>query len=228
MGWYDANPVNLNPLMPVETGKKWAAYLGDIDRALEHAREDFENGEYQWVVQLTKELVFADPSNQKARDLCAAALEQLGYQAESGPWRSAYLMGAWELREGNQAHKEGTLKGREVQLSGMSVDMMLSFIDIKTDALSAQHDDFSMKLMVTDTDEVFRLVRRDGILLVYPGETNAETDCVLTCFRLQLFALMSGKTEVIKEMKISGDETVPLRMIKYLTPVARNFNIIEP
>ncbi len=25
------------------------------------------------------------------------ALEQLGYQAECGPWRCAYLMGAWEL-----------------------------------------------------------------------------------------------------------------------------------
>ena len=36
-------------------------------------------------------LVFADPENTDARYLCADALEQLGYQAESGPWRSAYL-----------------------------------------------------------------------------------------------------------------------------------------
>jgi hypothetical protein len=35
-----------------------------------------------------------------AFSLEADALEQLGYQAESGPWRSVYLQGAYELRNG--------------------------------------------------------------------------------------------------------------------------------
>ena len=228
MGWYDANPVNLNPLMPVDTGKKWAAYLGDIDKVLDHAREDFEKGEYQWVAQLTKELVFADPKNQKARDLCADALEQLGYQAESGPWRSAYLMGAWELREGNQSDKEGTLKGRETMRGGMTTAMMLDFIDINTDAMAAQFDDFSMKLIISDTGETFRLLRRDGILLVYKGETDAKTDCTMTCARMQLMGLMNGMLDILKQVKVEGDESVPLRMLKYMAPPNKNFNIIEP
>ena len=41
-----------------------------------------------------------DPKNQDARNLEADALEQLGYQAESGPWRNFYLTGAQELRNG--------------------------------------------------------------------------------------------------------------------------------
>lgn len=45
-------------------------------------------------------VVFADPNNQQARNLEADALEQLGYQAESGPWRNFYLTGAQELRNG--------------------------------------------------------------------------------------------------------------------------------
>ena len=228
MGWYDANPVNLNPLTPQDTAKKWASYLGDTEKVLARAREDFDNGEYQWVAQLTKELVFADPANQAARDLCARALEQLGYQAESGPWRSAYLMGAWELLEGNQAMKEGTVKGRETMMSGMTVEMMLSYIDIMTDALSAQHDDFSLKLNIVDTGEVFRLLRRDGILLVYKGETREQTDCTVSCARLQLLALMGGRTEVLEKMSVAGDRTVPVRMVKYMSPLVRNFNIIEP
>ena len=44
--------------------------------------------------------MFADPNNQAARNLEADALEQLGYQAESGPWRNFYLTGAQELRNG--------------------------------------------------------------------------------------------------------------------------------
>ena len=228
MGWYDANPVNLNPLMPEETAKKWVEYLGDVDAVLEKARADYEKGEYQWVAQVTKELVFADPTNQAARDLCADALEQMGYQAESGPWRSAYLMGAWELREGNQADKEGTVLGREKQIMSMTVDMVLTYIDIMTDALAAQNDDLSLKLNITDTGEVFRVIRRDGVLMVYKGETDIETDCTITCARLQLLALMNGNLDVTAQMKIEGDDTVPARLVKYMTPINRNFNIIEP
>ena len=72
LGWYDANPVNLNPLPPSDTAKKLVEYLGSTDAVLRKARKDFEKGDYQWVAQITKELVFADPSNQKARNLCAA------------------------------------------------------------------------------------------------------------------------------------------------------------
>lgn len=228
MGWYDANPVNLNPLMPVDTAKKWVEYLGDVDRVLEMARADYEKGEYQWVAQVTKELVFADPTNQAARNLCADALEQLGYQAESGPWRSAYLMGAWELRDGNQADKEGTVKGRESMIAEMTVKMALDYIDINTDAIAAQNDNFSLKLNVIDTGEVFRVVRRDGVLLAYAGETDIETDCTLTLARMQLLALMNGNTAVLEKMTVEGDETVPLRLVKYMTAIQRNFNIIEP
>ena len=45
-------------------------------------------------------MVFAEPDNAAARELQADALEQLGYQAESGPWRNFYLTGAQELRNG--------------------------------------------------------------------------------------------------------------------------------
>jgi len=228
MGWYDANPVNLNPLTPEDTARKWVEYLGDTDAVLEKARADFENGEYQWVAQVTKELVFADPSNQEARNLCADALEQLGYQAESGPWRSAYLMGAWELREGNQADKEGTVKGRDGMIMAMTTEMALDYIDIMTDAMAAQEDDFSLNLNITDTGERFSLLRRDGILLVYPGKTMANADCTLSCARLQLLALMNGNTDAIAGLQTDGDDTVPLRMVKYMTPINRSFNIIEP
>ena len=228
MGWYDANPVNLNPLKPEDTAKKWVEYLGDVDAVLEKARADYEKGEYQWVAQVTKELVYADPANQAARDLCADALEQMGYQAESGPWRSAYLMGAWELREGNQAEKEGTNLGRESTIRSMTVDMVLTYIDIMTDALAAQNDDLSLKLNIADTGETFRVIRRDGVLMVYKGETDLETDCTITCARLQLLALMNGNMDVTAKMQIEGDDTVPARLVKYMSPINRNFNIIEP
>lgn len=231
MGWYDANPVSLNPLTPVDTAKKWVEYLGDTDRVLEMARADFEKGEYQWVAQVTKELVFADPSNQEARDLCADALEQLGYQSESGPWRNAYLTGAMELRNGNLsefAKKAGGANGGLSVRQAMTTDMILDFIGISTDAAAAMDDDLSLNMNITDTGETFFIKRTNGVLLVYSGETRQDADCTLTCMRMQLLGLMMGNKDVIAALTPEGDATVPVRLVKYMTPFVQTFNIVEP
>ena len=34
LGWYDANPANLNPLPPVERAKKYVEYMGGADAAI--------------------------------------------------------------------------------------------------------------------------------------------------------------------------------------------------
>ena len=44
--------------------------------------------------------MFAEPGDAEARELLARAYDQLGYQAECGVWRAAYLSGAQELRHG--------------------------------------------------------------------------------------------------------------------------------
>ncbi|HEX9468727.1 MAG TPA: alkyl sulfatase dimerization domain-containing protein, partial [Bradyrhizobium sp.] len=100
LGWYDANPVNLDPLPPVEGGKKYVEYMGGADAILARAAKDFAKGEFRFVAQAVSHLVFAEPDNQAARALLADTLEQLGYAAESATWRNAYLFGAQELRQG--------------------------------------------------------------------------------------------------------------------------------
>lgn len=50
------------------------------------------------MAQVLDHVIFAEPDNKAARELAADALEQLGYQAESAPWRNFYLSGARDLR----------------------------------------------------------------------------------------------------------------------------------
>ena len=130
MGWYDANPVHLAELTPSDYAQKLVEYFGDTDAVLEKAKEDFAKGEYQWVAQITNTLVFADPENTDARYLCADALEQLGYQAESGPWRNAYLCAAQELRNGTNTDDATRSSGNGDVFLHMTPDMILDYLGI--------------------------------------------------------------------------------------------------
>lgn len=132
MGWYDSNPVNLNPLMSSDSAKKWVEYLGDVDKVLQMAKADFDKGEYQWVAEVTNTIVFADPANTDARLLCADALEQLGYQAESGPWRNEYLTAAQELRHGNADFTAST-KSTGDMVKALSASMLFDYMAIVMD-----------------------------------------------------------------------------------------------
>jgi len=76
IGWYDANPANLNPLPPVEHGRKYVEYMGGAAAAVGRAREDFARGEYRFVAEAMSHVVFADPANAEARQLGADALDE--------------------------------------------------------------------------------------------------------------------------------------------------------
>jgi alkyl sulfatase BDS1-like metallo-beta-lactamase superfamily hydrolase len=101
-GWYDGNPANLDPLPPVEAATRYVEAMGGSASVLARARQSFERGEYRWTATMLDHLVFAEPGHAEAKELLAATYDQLGYQAESGPWRDVYLTGAYELRHGAQ------------------------------------------------------------------------------------------------------------------------------
>src|SRR5246500_5485307 len=71
LGWYDANPVNLDPLPPVAAAKKYVEYMGGAEALLARARADLAKGEFRFVAQAVSHLVFAEPDNQAARALLA-------------------------------------------------------------------------------------------------------------------------------------------------------------
>jgi alkyl sulfatase BDS1-like metallo-beta-lactamase superfamily hydrolase len=52
LGRYDANPANLNPLPPTESGKKFVEYMGGATAVIQRARGDFKQGQYRWVAQV--------------------------------------------------------------------------------------------------------------------------------------------------------------------------------
>lgn len=232
MGWYDGNPVHLNPLTPSASAEKWVEYLGDTDKVLQMAKEDFEKGEYQWVAEVTNTIVFADPENTDARLLCADALEQLGYQAESGPWRNEYLTAAQELRYGN-ANVTTTVKDDGSMIMELSAPMLFDYIGIVMDKQALADYDFTMNVTLPDVGEQHMLRIKNGVVLVYENVLAESADVSITCPKNALFAIVTNDQELAeKAIQAEGDTELLTLMMENMNafPIAGTnpFNIIEP
>lgn len=229
MGWYDANPIHLDELEPSEYAKKLVEYLGDTSKVLEMARKDFEKGEYQWVAQITNTLVYADPSNRDARYLCADALEQLGYQAESGAWRNAYLVAAYELRNGTDAYPKTAQTGVGSTAQGMDAQTMLDYMGIVMDTEKLGSRSFTIQLKLTDGDN-YLLKIHHGVLLYYKDTLSEDADLTLSMPRVGILAITGKNQENIdKLVKVEkGDAELFRALCDSMTAFDLYFNIIEP
>ena len=106
MGWFDGNPAHLWEHPPEAAGRRYVEVIGGPDAVLAPRRRAFDDGRLPLGRRARRHLVFADPTHTEARELQAAALEQLGYGAENGTWRNFYLTGALELRGGTVGHPD--------------------------------------------------------------------------------------------------------------------------
>ena len=232
MGWYDANPVNLNPLTPTDSAIKWVEYLGDVDEVLRMAKEDFEAGEYQWVAEITNVIIYADPNHTAARLLCADALEQLGYQAESGPWRNAYLSAAKELREGNLANSVSQASSTGDIVRNMTAPMIFDYIAIRLDKQALADYDFKVNVLLDGGEECYTLYFVNGVLMYTEG-TDEGAELQITCPRNALFYILQGNAEgVAQSMEITGDTALLDLILKNMNEFSltgiEGFDIVEP
>ena len=228
MGWYDANPVHLAALPPAESAKKFVEYFGDVDAVLAKAAQDFEAGAYQWVAEVTNLVVFADPGNRAARLLCADALEQLGFQAESGPWRNAYLTGAKELRDGVDANPKYRATGSSDIQRAMTPAMMLDYLGVLLDANAAEDLNLTVNLAFTDEDP-YLLTVRSGVVLYERDAQAADADATLTMPRLGMFAILNRDADAqAASIAVEGDQDVIAKLTEHLTAFDFFFNIVEP
>lgn len=229
MGWYDANPVHLDELEPTEYAKKLVEYLGDADKVLEMAKSDYEKGEYQWVAQITNTLVYADPENEQAKYLCADALEQLGYQAESGAWRNAYLVAASELRNGTDMYPPSAVTGSGSTAQQMDMQTTLDYMGIMLDSTKLADKSFTINLQVTN-DQNYLLKVHHGVLLYYPDEQDENADITITTKKAGILAIAACNEDGISKLieSVEGDQELYKAFCESMTPLSLYFNIIEP
>lgn len=225
LGWYDSNPVNLNRLLPEDSAKKYVEYMGGADKALKSAQADFEKGEYQWVAELTRQLIYADPNNTQAKLLCADALEQLGYIAESGPWRDEYLTAASELRGGIRLPDNGPVMKTDVYgaLNGKQFATMLA-IRLNGERAAGANTVFA----ITDGDTTLLLHLRNGVL-AYLGDSGQTPAFTVDMEQESFYRLVSGaRGDMTYTVSPTAQETAFTDFLSMLDTADPRFAIVTP
>ena len=231
LGYYDANPATLHRLPPVDSAKRYVAAMGGEAAVLAIGRKAFADGDYRWVAEMVNHVVFANPDNAEARALQADALEQLGYQAESAPWRNAYLLGAQELRNGPKAADVSSSGPDTVR--GMSNELLFDYIALRLDHTKTDRLKAAVQMRFTDVNETWALELSNSVLNNTQGRVLKNPDVTITLTRPAFLAmLLQGKKlpELVQAgmVKVEGNPQAFGAVVANIVDFPPLFNIVTP
>jgi alkyl sulfatase BDS1-like metallo-beta-lactamase superfamily hydrolase len=231
LGWYDGNPAHLWGHPPVEVARRYVAAMGGADAAVEIAQRAYDEGDYRWVVELVNHVLFTDEHHAAARAVQADAFEQLGFGAENGTWRNAFLAGATELRHG-QFGTPATSGARDI-LSALSVEQIFDSVAIRVDGPKAWDEHLVMSWVVTDLDRTYVTELRHGVLTCRVVADPAPGSTTFSLARRTLIGLVTrsidlGLAVADGSVRVEGDPSALGRLVAVLASLDRDFAIVTP
>ena len=176
--------------------------------------------------------MFADPANVEARQLQADALEQLGYQAESGQWRNFYLTAASELRYGVMT--AGTTRTLSPDMvSALSLDDFFDYLAVRLNGPKAAGKTIVINFRFRDSGDDYLITLNNGVLHSEPRTRSSHADATVTLTRGGLVAIaMLGQAVNALTMAglvdIEGDAAALEQLIALLDNYEFWFNIVTP
>lgn len=231
LGWYDANPANLNPLPERDSSKKYIEYFGGVAAVMAKARADYEKGEFRWVAEVMRHVVYADPSNAEARNLAADAFEQLGYASEAATWRNAYLVGAQELRQGRPAPRNASLDPEMV--GAMRATDVFDVLGTHVNGPRVWAREVVVNWSLTGRPEHLTVTLRNGALTYVAGGRAANAAATVTLSRDTFDAIVLGRQSLAgavsqKLAAVEGDLSAATLLFEVLDRFEAGFAIVEP
>lgn len=230
LGWYDSNPANLHPYPPAEVGKRYVEFMGGAPEVIKKAKEAFDKGDYRWVSEVMKHVVFADPENKEARELQADAFEQLGYQTENPTWRNEYLMGAYELRNG--LPKLSVNPASADSVNAMTVDMLLDYVGLKLNGPKAGEKTISFNMKFGDEGD-YAVKLQNGVLVYTANKQTEQADVTVSWPKAAFVGILFGATNLKDQIaaghvKVEGDEAKLNDLLALLDNFDPLFPIVTP
>lgn len=109
--------------------------------------------------------------------LLADTCTQLGYQAESSPWRNFCLTGARELLKSDIPYTSQLIN--DGVIAQMDMDMLLDYCAIQIDGEKAAGKDAVINIRFTDTGDKVSLILANGVLNHRMDRQEKDADLTL-------------------------------------------------
>lgn len=230
LGWYDGHPANLDPLPPVEAGRRYVELAGGADALMSTAQRAYDSGEFRWSAELLKHLVYAEPEHAAARKLLAQSFEQLGYMAEASTWRNAYLSGAFELRNGLPDRGISRTFLLDV-LRHTAPERFLDAMAASLNGADAAEVNLKINLVFSDLGQSYRLHIENAVLhhRAAPPDPAANATLTLTWdFFLQIVTGSAGGSDLLlsDQTDIEGSRIDLARFFRLLDQAPGTFAIV--
>ena len=231
MGWYDANPANLNPLPPEPIARRYVAAMGGAEAVMAEAAKSEEAGDLRWAATLLNHLVFADENNAAARERLAGIYTKMGFESETGTWRNIYLTGAQELRHGVIKLPPTSMNVSILQAT--TTPMLLDFASVRVNPGKAAARAFKLAIELIDRNETILITVGNGVMVHEHGVSDPLVGATLRMKRPHLLMTLFGGASIAPliesgEVKLEGDATLYAALVDMIEPVDSNFAIVTP
>ncbi|GLK51861.1 alkyl/aryl-sulfatase [Maricaulis virginensis] len=228
-GWYDGVPANLDPLPRGEAAHRYVDLLGGVEAAVAAAETAFADGDYRWSAELAQHAVYAAPGNEAAAAILARSYEQLGYRAESAPWRDVYLSAARELRHG--VPETDAVRASEGILDAIPLDMFFAAMATRIDGPRAARNDRVFNFVFTDVGETHVIELSNGVMHHHRGEPRPDADATVELTRtfwMRLLQQEAGLVDMLasQEFAIRGDRRALLGFFALLEQPDPDFPVV--
>jgi alkyl sulfatase BDS1-like metallo-beta-lactamase superfamily hydrolase len=225
MGWFDGNPASLWQHPPQAAAIRYVDVIGGQQAVLDKARCYAEAGDLRFAAELLKHAVFADPDDPAAREALAGVYERLGHGSENATWRSFYLTGALELREGAKPPPIGDLGAG--MAGALTIGQLFDSLAIRVDGPRAAGQPLIIDWEFSDTGTTVRLILSNGALIqtVNPRR-EAAAALTLRLSKAQLPGLLAGHG--LDGIEHTGDPAALGRLLALLDTPDSAFPIVTP
>lgn len=231
IGWFDANPANLDALPDKQIAAGYVELAGGADQMIKAAQKAYDQGNYRWAAELLKQVLYYDQDIQSARELQGKVFLKMGYQAEASTWRNFYLTGAQELKTGTPEKGLSPTILLDM-LKHTPIERFLESMAASLNADRAQDKHMIVELYFSDLKQYYRIEVNNAVMTFKAMQqpiSDADVKLSLTKpFFLQLMTGQSGGVDLLlsKQTKIEGSRLVLKDFFALFDKAKGNFPIV--
>lgn len=210
VSWFTGDATDMFPSEPKSKAERFVALMGGSDTTLDAAKTAHAEGDHQFAAELAQLVVRAEPENEDAKLVKAAALRARGYQELNPIARSWYLTGALEL--------EGAIDPNAIiaAMSGMIGAGETARNTVRgwrflLNAEAAGNERLTVGIRVIDTDDEMTVRLRNSVLVVLGGITS-DADAVVEASSSQL----ADSSQLATIQTVSGDPGAFSQLVELL------------